>query len=430
MNTISIAKLAASALVLSTTMIGCSMSGTAERPGAVSDGQSAKMAAVAANRATKALAKKQIDRAVALAEAAVEAQPRDAGYRMLLGQVYLAAGRFQSAQQSFTDTLTLDPEREKAALNLALTQIALGKSEAAKSTLSDYRDKLPAADFGLAIALAGDAEEAVRVLEFATRAPDANATTRQNLALAYALAGKWVNARVMAVQDLTAEDADARITQWAQFARPGGAPSQVAALLGTQPNADAGQPTRLALAPMASPVQAAAAEVDIPPVAPAEPESATVAAASAVAYETSVEPAPAAVAPMIRAEPTPAKQAVTRPAAMPVPSFPVASIRPVLDGKFMVQLGAYANAAIAQHAWNRDSRALGLATFEPANAVVRLRKASYVRLSVGGFGTRNDAGQLCLQIKQSGKPCFVRLRQGDAPARWVQRKTGTRLASR
>ena len=296
MNTISIAKLAASALVLSTTMIGCSMSGTAERPGAVSDGQSAKMAAVAANRASKALGKKQIDRAVALAEAAVEAQPRDAGYRMLLGQVYLSAGRFQSAQQSFADTLTLDPEREKAALNLALTQIALGKPDAAKSTLSDYRDKLPAADFGLAIALAGDAEEAVRVLEFATRAPDANATTRQNLALAYALAGKWNNARVMAVQDLTAEDADARITQWAQFARPGGAPSQVAALLGTQPNADAGQPTRLALAPMASPVQAAAAEVDIPPVAPAEPESATVAAASAVAYETPVEPAPVALA--------------------------------------------------------------------------------------------------------------------------------------
>ena len=190
MKKMALAKLAASTLILGVTMVGCGMNSQAQGPGKVSDTQSHSKAASAAKQATKALAKRKLAKAVSFAELAVELQPRDAGYRMLLGQVYLAAGRFQSAEQSFADTLSLDPNRERAALNLALAQSALGKRDAARSTLTDYRDKLPAADYGLAVALAGDPDEAVRVLEFATRAPDASAKTRQNLALAYALAGK------------------------------------------------------------------------------------------------------------------------------------------------------------------------------------------------------------------------------------------------
>src|SRR5688572_2964285 len=85
-----------------------------------------KAAAKEANKARKALAKRQAEKAVAFAETAVSYAPLNPEYRALLGQSYLLAGRFISARQAFIDTLTLDPSNGKVALNLALTEIAAG----------------------------------------------------------------------------------------------------------------------------------------------------------------------------------------------------------------------------------------------------------------------------------------------------------------
>jgi Flp pilus assembly protein TadD len=427
-----IAKLTTSALVLSTLMAAGSGSGWAQGP---ADAKAVHDAAAVAQRASVALTKKQAAKAVTLAETAVSLQPRDARYRMLLGQAYLGAGRFQSAEQTFSDTLTLDPERERAALDLALAQIAQGRRDAAKSTLADYRDKLPAADFGLAVALAGDADEAVRILEFATRAPDATAKTRQNLALAYALAGKWNNARVMAVQDLSPDEADTRVAGWAQFARPAAASDQVAALLGVTPRLDGGMPTRLALArgnpairtasaPEAvAPVAVAPAPLPVPvAVATAETQPAfEVAATTAMASPVSRgRPSPAPV--LIRAEPRPVRQAVIRP-LRPAATVRAAAFHPAHPGKFVVQIGAFENASSAQRAWNRLSSRINLANYDAVNGAARFRNASLIRVAIGGLDTRADANRLCARIKQTGSVCFVRVQEGDAPARWVQRHT-------
>jgi Flp pilus assembly protein TadD len=427
-----IAKLTTSALVLSTLMAAGSGSGWAQGP---ADAKAVHDAAAVAQRASVALTKKQAAKAVTLAETAVSLQPRDARYRMLLGQAYLGAGRFQSAEQTFSDTLTLDPERERAALDLALAQIAQGRRDAAKSTLADYRDKLPAADFGLAVALAGDADEAVRILEFATRAPDATAKTRQNLALAYALAGKWNNARVMAVQDLSPDEADTRVAGWAQFARPAPASDQVAALLGVTPRLDGGMPTRLALArgnpairtasaPEAvAPVAVAPAPLPVPvAVATAETQPAfEVAATTAMASPVSRgRPSPAPV--LIRAEPRPVRQAVIRP-LRPAATVRAAAFHPAHPGKFVVQIGAFENASSAQRAWNRLSSRINLANYDAVNGAARFRNASLIRVAIGGLDTRADANRLCARIKQTGSVCFVRVQEGDAPARWVQRHT-------
>jgi Flp pilus assembly protein TadD len=445
----SMLKLTTSAMVLGTTMVGCGMTGQAQRPSNVSDARAAKIGATAAAEASKALAKKKIDKAVVLAEAAVAAQPRNAGYRMLLGQVYLASGRFQSAEQSFADTLTLDPERERAALNLALAQVALGKKEAARSTLADYRDKLPAADMGLALALAGDADEAVRILEFATRAPDATAKTRQNLALAYALQGKWANAKVMAVQDLTPDETNTRLAQWAAMVRPTGAADQVASLLGVKPQADAGQPTRLALSPASPAVAVAqlspvAAELPVL-VTPAQPETVTVVASDvAPAFETVANAVPSVEAPtpkpaLMLVQPIPvAPKATSQPRQAPrsagfvrtaaVPRAaggfrPASAAIGATDGKFVVQLGAFRNAVAAERAWNRIAGRVDLANYGAINGSVKRNQASLVRVSVGGFGSRDDANAMCARIKQTGNVCFVRIQASDAPARWVQRHT-------
>ena len=441
-------RLIASALVVGSSMMLASVSGQAQGADAGSETRVVREAQSFAVRASKALVKKNAVKAAALAERAVELEGRNADYRMLLGQTYLAAGRFQSAEQAFADTLTLNPEKERAALNLSLAQVALGKYIAAQSTLADYRDKLAAADFGLALALAGNPQEAVQILEFATRAPDATAKTRQNLALAYALAGKWTNAKVMAVQDITPDEADARLAVWAGFARPGGGPAQVAALLGVKPAADSGLPTRLALSSPAAAVAVAA--VEVPAVQSVEAPVAI--ADTTPTFETPAPAEPAKVQPvvvaaapapaLIRADPQPARQAVKsspqrtvsakpamKPVAAPVGPLRNASVQRTKSGKFVVQLGAFQTAASAQRAWNRISSRVDLSNYEATNGATKLRNASLVRVSVGSFGQRADADRMCARIKKTGNVCFVRVQEGDAPARWAQNNS-FKVASR
>lgn len=451
MNRRSTLRLAASVLVVGSTMMLGSVSGQAAGTAAVSQETAARQAEGFAKKASKALVKKKAAKAVVFAEQAVALQGRNVGYRMMLGQAYLAAGRFQSAEQSFSDTLTLSPENERAALNLALAQVALGKGESAQATLADYRDKLAAADFGLAMALAGNPTEAVRVLEFATRAPDSDAKTRQNLALAYALAGKWTNAKVMAVQDLTPDEADARLAQWAGFARPGGGSMQVASLLGVRPVIDSGQPMRLALVAPMAPVAVAAAEVAAPSPEPVAPEPVAVAAVEAPAYETpapvevaAAQPAAAPEPALIRADPRPVREAVIAPSrpvavkaltakatasARPAGYMKAAAFRTVKGGQFVVQIGAFQNSSSAERAWNRLAGRVDLAAFDAVNGAAKMRNANLVRVAVGSFGNRADANRMCARIKQTGNVCFVRVQSGDAPARWVQKHT-YKVASR
>ncbi|MDG6746134.1 tetratricopeptide repeat protein, partial [Staphylococcus aureus] len=108
------------------------------------------------------------------------------------------AGRFASARQAFAETLELDPTDGRAALNLSLALIAGGDGEAARAVLGRHADHIPATDLGLAMALAGGTGEGVKILSAAAREPEASPKTRQNLALALALAGQWDMARMAA----------------------------------------------------------------------------------------------------------------------------------------------------------------------------------------------------------------------------------------
>jgi Flp pilus assembly protein TadD len=450
--------------------IGMSLTGghpvTATQSEATSEGKQLAIAADAAAKANAALASQNYRGAVKAAEMAVEYAPRDASYRMILGQAYLGAGRFASAETSFADSLKLSPDNARAALNLALTEIAQGKRDEALSTLGDYREKLAVSDYGLAVGLAGDVEMAIATLEGAVRAGGADAKTRQNLALSYAMAGRWSNARVMAMQDLSGTDVNDRIAQWASFVRPGSSFDQVASLLGVKPAQDAGQPSRLALnmgsneqlasvepeavAPAA--VQTAAAEPAAPVFETASAPAPMVVAAAAPAYSSVsqgimmaerrevVQPLPANYgkvakapmarvakpAPMIRAAATPTKQQVIVPRAKAVaPAITAAAVQPkvrgVEAGKFVVQLGAFQNASVSRDAWKRMAGRYGLAAFDPANSAAKVNGASFVRLSVGGFATRAEAAGICTRIQRAGGTCFVRGTLGDAPAQWVQR---------
>src|SRR5690606_23385924 len=80
--------------------------------------------------------------------------------------------------------------------------------------------------------------------------------TRQNLAYALALGGAWAQARLIAGQDLSANEAEKRMGEWS---RAGNEQERVIAMLGVAPRGDdGGLPTRLALRAEPAPVQLAA----------------------------------------------------------------------------------------------------------------------------------------------------------------------------
>lgn len=249
--------LAASSLIIATTMVGCSGASFQERAGK-SAAKMQQMAAAQARDAEKAIARHQAARAVSIAEAAVAAAPEEAAYRVLLGRAYLMAGRYESARTAFSDALELGSADTRAIVNLALIDTALGQADRGRSVLADHIDALTAADYGLAMAMAGAPDEAIAILSQAIHDPNASARERQNLAYAYALSGRWAEARRMAAFDLSPEEAAKRVLGWARMAQPGAESRRVIAMIGVEPRADdAGLPTRLALAP-AAPAETAA----------------------------------------------------------------------------------------------------------------------------------------------------------------------------
>lgn len=382
-----------------------------------------------ATRAMAALNSNDIPTAISFAERAVTKTPNDAGFRALLGNAYFAGGRFQSAEAAYRDSLTLYSNQPRVVLKLALVEIALGKPNEALSFLQAAKDVLDPSDYGLAVALAGHSAEAIPALEAAARDPNADSRVRQNLALGYALAGDWNNARAVASQDVPADQVDGRIHQWMQLANPKRASDQVAALIGVTPSAiDPGEPVQLALnktdtrlaeaVPAPSPVPAAA-PAPAPQAAPAQVAEVTLAAQPSVQV---AEATPSPVVADIAPAPAPTLARVPRPAAKAPATKPTS--RGMLrqasaargNSRAVVQLGSFSNPKSVLAAWNAASHRFGtLRNYSPMSARFSSAKGTFYRLSVHGFGSTNEALALCSTLRHSGGACFVRSVAGDAP---------------
>ena len=404
-----------------------------------------------ATRAQAALAANDLATAVTLAESAVAYRPQDAAFRALLGNIYLASGRFASAEAAFHDSLSISTSQPQVVLKLALSQIALGKGSEASQLLASAQSMLDPTDLGLAYALAGRADQAVAVLEPAARAVGADARTRQNLALAYALGGDWQSARTIASQDLPADQLEPRMEQWLTLTKPGTSSSQIASFIGVTPAAiDPGQPTRLALYPNEGPTRVAqAAPAPAPAPAPVQlAEAAPYVPPAPVAYasevqvaSTPVEAAPPAIkaAPMVseasqltyvpapRATVRTPRPALTQAATRLTQSLPELRRAAVANNakgnsRAVVQLGAYGSRNFIPAAWNRVSAKHGaLKNFTPVIARFDSAKGTFYRLSVKGFASERQALDLCSSLKRAGGNCFVRATFNDAPVRMASR---------
>ena len=433
---------AASIVVLASILAGCA---APQAKGGESLGMGGKVGDVGlATRAQIALNAHKVPEAIQLAEQAVAKAPTDAGFRALLGNAYFAGGRFRSAETAYKDSLSLYPNQAQVMLKLALVQTALGKKDQAIATLNEARPALGESNYGLALALAGRTAEAIRVLEPAARDTNADATIRQNLALAYAFAGNWDNARAIAAQDVPAGQLDTRIHQWMQLASPKSPAEQVAALTGVTPAAvDEGQPVRLALArPDTQPAGTQLAEAT-PPVVAAPVPKAPPAPAPVVATATAVAPAPVVAASVPPAPPpvrstlaafastavSDAKAVIAAvmphsaaPAVKPKPRVVAAAAPRRGNSPAVVQLGAYGSADRVLAAWNGTARKYGaLKAYLPMSARFASPKGIFYRLSVRGFASDSEARNLCMSLRRHGGSCFVRNVAGDQPVNIAMR---------
>lgn len=383
-------KLAASTILVGSVLVSCSAHSAGGRPQSLS------------GNAEKALAAGKPEKALEKAEAAVALDPRNADLRKTLAQAYLANGRFSSARQSLDDALALGDASARTVISLALIHVAEGRNGAAHALLREHRDTIPASDYGLALALAGETSQGVDILVDLVRSGENSAKVRQNLAFAYALDGRWREAQVMVGQDLDPKVAQDRIAEWARIAHPQAHVQRVASVLGVTPvEFDPGQPVMLALASTPAMAQTAteigqqamveatpvAGPIELPPVQDAPMELAGVEAAPAPIFAEAA-PAPAAAAEEPRAMLAPLL--VAREIVQPLPgnyrAKPVRKVRarqvaarePIVD-----QPGNGSKPAAAPKA-----AAARKAAPKPAVAPAVFQKASFSPVSGGAFAVQ------------------------------------------
>lgn len=392
---------------------------------------------VASSGAAVVASGEQGDVAIARAEQRVVKSPRDAGARATLAQAYLAAGRFDSAATTFEDAISLGDQDPHTALGAALAYTGAGRNAEALAVLERVQDKLPGSDYGLAVALAGQPAMGVSILTDVVRGGEATPKARQNLAYAYALDGRWQEARLIASQDLTGDQLEARLNEWAASAGAERGRERIAGLIGAPLRGDAGQPAMLALNQPADAPKLAVADVPAPAAAPApataelpavqsgesfwgssQPEEATQAPASQmVAVAAEAVPVPVSAK---RFAATPAAPKVAAPrAAAPAPRAKLAAAQPTTH---LVQLGSFRTMDGAKRAW---------AIFQTKNPklrdhALRISEAQvngqrYYRVAAEGFD-RDSAQSLCSTVRKTGSACLAYAEHRPLP--------GAMLASR
>ncbi len=470
---------AATVLAVSAALAGCSGMDLG-RMGNVSG---EKNAAKASEKASKAMAKGDLAKALLMAEAAVAANPNNANYRLTLAQAYMAQGRFVSAETSFADALALGNDDGRGAIGLSLAMLANSKEGEAISILGEHRDNMAPADYGLALALAGDPETAIQVLDPLVRQPEATPRMRQNLAFSYAVAGRWLEAKIIAAQDMNPANLEKRMATWSMMISSSTPQQRIAGMLGVTPNAqDAGQPERLALNPvaaegvamanaadavdgdanapaenlvqiaqvspaiMAAPVDAteSAAPMQMAAVPAFTPEAQIPASADApliasdgIAYKSVpvVQPLRVSMAPVrtksaskavpkMAAKPMATKIAVKPMAAKALISQPAPAKMAVKSGSsnWVVQMGAYESLGVAQTKWGALSRqfsSLNGLVGKGTNATVNGK--NFVRLSASGFANQKEAIALCNAVKAKGGSCLVRQMGATETVRWASK---------
>lgn len=170
--------------------------------------------------------------------AALEIRPESGQAKLGLGQALLADDQLEHAIEAADTLLAAGGEGHRPYLVKGVALDLLGRHEAAQRTYRAGLEMSPENlslknNLGLSLAVSGAHGEAIRLLEDIADAPAAPARTRQNLALAYGLAGEMQDAAATARRDLAPESVERNLRYYRRLrtlrtqtasAEPGAAP--------------------------------------------------------------------------------------------------------------------------------------------------------------------------------------------------------------
>jgi Flp pilus assembly protein TadD len=143
-------------------------------------------------------------------EKAIALFPRSSGAYKGLGFVYLLIDQPENAINSFDTALKLNPRNPTAFNGYGLALDMVNEHETAQANYRAAMELEPTnisyeSNLALSLALCGNEYEAIHILERLVRCPNATPRIRQNLALAYGLAGDMKMAKKVGRLDLSDE---------------------------------------------------------------------------------------------------------------------------------------------------------------------------------------------------------------------------------
>lgn len=153
-------------------------------------------------------------------------------------------------------------------------------------------------------------------------------------------------------------------------------------------------PDRNKVQPLPAPAPAPAA-TQVPPAAAPAAASAAAPAAAPVASLANTEPPPSSAPRPAEVEPKVAAADATAKAQAQLDAKPVATTPVIAEGRFVVQVGAFADVTKAREIRAKLERA-GMKTY---TQLVETRDGKRIRVRVGPFATKSDADKAAQRVK-------------------------------
>ena len=143
-------------------------------------------------------------------EKAISLFPRSSRAYAGLGLVYILVDQPENAISSFDNALKLNPRNANAYNGYGIALDMIGEHETAQANYRAALELDPTnisyeSNVALSLALCGNVYEAIHILERLVRSPNVTPRVRQNLALAYGLAGDTKMAKKIGRMDLSDE---------------------------------------------------------------------------------------------------------------------------------------------------------------------------------------------------------------------------------
>jgi Flp pilus assembly protein TadD len=313
----------------------------------------------------------------------------------LLGKSRIALGKFDSALIALDQAAALPPVDTRVNSARGISMAALGRVGEAIAAFQNSVDPASLGNLALVFAMTGNPEAAVNILEPLAASGQASAQGRQNLAMAYLLAGRESEARQMARLDLDPTSVDETFTFYRTLASlPVDKRMQALTTGVIAPDWTLEESGNLMLAENDTREAAAMRIAAKPILAEAKPAPVPV---------TTEQPAVAEAAP--------------QPEKVDVANYELKELPPLVEPHgWALQIGAYRTEKALMRGWTILYRANAdiLGDIPPRRSEVDFGnregkpKGFYYRLNAGPLKSLSHARELCRELLTRGTECWVR----------------------